>query len=65
MVSLYGEDFFQQGGWKIYTTLDPKLQDKAQELMDYYAANTFKSYGINNGSMVSLDTNNRDVVAMV
>lgn len=65
LVSLYGEDFFQQGGWKIYTTLDPKLQDKAQELMDYYAANTFKAYGINNGSMVSLDTNNRDVVAMV
>jgi|GEM_PF-830809 len=33
--------------------------------MNFYAANTFKSYGINNGSMVALDTNNRDVVAMI
>ncbi len=65
LVSLYGEDFFQQGWWKIYTTIDPKLQDKAQELIDSYAKSTFKSYGINNGSMVALDTNNRDVVAMV
>ncbi len=65
LVNLYGEDFFQQGGWKIYTTIDPKLQDKAEEIIEWYAANTFKSYGINNGSMVALDTNNRDVVAMV
>lgn len=65
LVSLYGEDFFQQGGWKIYTTIDPKLQDKAEELIESYAQTTFKSYGINNGSMVALDTVNRDVVAMV
>jgi membrane peptidoglycan carboxypeptidase len=65
LVSLYGEDFFQQGGWKIYTTIDPKLQDKAEELIESYAQSTFKSYGINNGSMVALDTVNRDVVAMV
>jgi penicillin-binding protein 1A len=65
LVNLYGEDFFQQGGWKIYTTIDPKLQDKAEELIESYAQSTFKSYGINNGSMVALDTVNRDVVAMV
>lgn len=65
LVGLYGEDFFQRGGWKIYTTLDPKLQDKAQELIESYAKSTFKAYGINNGSLVALDTNNRDVVAMV
>lgn len=65
LVNLYGEDFFQRGGWKIYTTLDPKLQDKAEELVESYAKSTFKAYGINNGSMVALDTNNRDVVAMV
>lgn len=65
LVSLYGEEFFEQGGWKIYTTIDPKLQDKAEELIKTYAASTFKSYGINNGSLVALDSNNRDVVAMV
>jgi penicillin-binding protein 1A len=65
LVSLYGEDFFQQGWWKIYTTIDPKLQEKAEEIIDSYATSTFKSYGINNGSMVALDTHNRDVVAMV
>lgn len=65
LVSLYGEDFFQQGWWKIYTTIDPKIQDKAQELMDSYAKTTFKSYGINNGSLVTLDTKTRDIIAMV
>lgn len=65
LVNLYGEDFFQQGGWKIYTTIDPKIQDKAEELIESYAASTFKSYGINNGSLVTLDTNTRDVIAMV
>lgn len=65
LVGLYGEDFFQKWGWKIYTTLDPKIQDKGQELIDSYAKSTFKSYGINNGSLVTLDTNNRDVLAMV
>lgn len=65
LVSLYGEDFFQQGWWKIYTTIDPKLQGQAEGIIESYAASTFKNYGINNGSMVSLDTNTRDVVAMV
>ena len=65
LANLYGEDFFQQGGWKIYTTIDPKLQDKAQELIDSYAKTTFKAYNINNGALVTLDTNNRDVLAMV
>jgi len=65
LVSLYGEDFFQQWWWKVYTTLDPKLQEKAESLIVEYAKTTFKNYGINNGSMVALDTVNRDVVAMV
>lgn len=61
----YGEDFFQKGGWKIYTTIDSKLQKKAEEIIDSLAESTFKTYGINNGSLVALDTVTRDVVAMV
>jgi len=65
LVNIFGEEIFEQGGLKIYTTLDPKLQDKAQEIIDSYAKTTFKSYGINNGALVSLDTKTRDIVAMV
>lgn len=65
LVGLFGEEFFERGGMKIYTTIDPKLQDKAQELIDSYAKTTFKSYGINNGALVSLDSKTRDIVAMV
>ncbi len=65
LVDMFGEEFFEQGGWKIYTTIDPKLQDKAQELIDSYATTTFKNYGINNGALVSLDSKTRDIVAMV
>lgn len=65
LVDKYGEDFFQKGGWKIYTTIDSKLQKKAEEIIDSLAESTFKTYGINNGSLVALDTVTRDVVAMV
>jgi len=65
VVDLFGEEFFEQGGWKIYTTIDPKLQDKAQEIIDSYAKTTFKSYNINNGALVSLDNKTRNIVAMV
>lgn len=65
LVARYGEEFFQQWGWKIYTTIDPKLQNKAEELINTYATTTFQKYGINNGALVALDSNNRDIVAMV
>jgi membrane peptidoglycan carboxypeptidase len=65
LVNLFGEEFFEQGGWKIYTTIDPKFQDKAQEIINSYATTTFKNYGINNGALVSLDNKTRDIVAMV
>lgn len=65
LVNIFGEEIFEQGGLKIYTTLDPKLQDKAQEIIDSYAKTTFANYGINNGALVSLDTVTRDIVAMV
>lgn len=65
LVNLYWEDFFQRWWWKIYTTIDSKLQDKAEEIMSSYAKTIFKNYWINNGSMVSLDSKTRDVVAMI
>lgn len=65
LVDMFGEEFFEQWGWKIYTTIDPKLQDKAQEIIDSYAKTTFKNYGINNGALISLDNVTRDIVAMV
>ncbi len=34
-------------------------------MVDSYAKTTFKNYGINNGSLVTLDTKTRDVIAMV
>lgn len=65
LVDLFGEEFFSQGGWKVYTTIDPKLQDKAQEIIDSYAKTTFKNYNIDNGALISLDSKTRDIVAMV
>jgi hypothetical protein len=65
IVGLYGEEFFEQGGWKIYTTLDPKLQTEAETIIESYAKTTFANYGINNGALVTLDNKTGDVVAMV
>ena len=61
----YGEEFFAQGGWKIYTTIDPKLQDRAQEIVEKQAALNQTKFGVNNSALVALDNTNGEVVAMV
>jgi len=62
--STYGKDFDVQGGLKIYTTLDPKLQDKAQELIDKQRAFN-KARGATNTALVSMDNKTGHILAMV
>jgi 1A family penicillin-binding protein len=58
----YGEQVLEEGGLKVYTTLDGDLQQKAEEAID-----NAKLGGINasNASMVSLDPKTGQVLAMV
>ena len=60
LVGIYGEDRVLQGGLRVYTTLDPKLQGMAYRSV----YDTLKDEDGPIGSLVSLDSEGR-VVAMV
>jgi penicillin-binding protein 1A len=62
----YGISAVQDGGWKVYTTLSWKMQQVAQSTVTS-AVNYLVSSGLNahNGSLVSVDPNNGEILAMV
>ncbi len=61
----FGEKTLQEGGLKVYTTLDPKLQKIAEEAIAKYADNNAKKYNANNSSLVAIDPKNGQVLALV
>jgi membrane peptidoglycan carboxypeptidase len=61
----YGKDFESQGGLKIYTTIDPKLQDKAEELVKKQVKFNTPKYGAKSAALVSMDNKTGQILAMV
>ncbi len=60
----YGEQALQEGGMKVYTTLDPKLQEIAEKaVVDGAARNT--SSGGYNAALVAIDPKTGQILAMV
>jgi 1A family penicillin-binding protein len=60
----YGKDFLETRGLKIYTTLDWELQQKAEEFVEY-EIEINKSQNAYNASLVAINPNNGEVLAMV
>ncbi|MDD5213838.1 MAG: transglycosylase domain-containing protein [Candidatus Gracilibacteria bacterium] len=60
----YGKSIMESGGFKIYTTLDSSLQDKAQELVTAQVKAN-KAINATNAAMVSVDNRNGGILAMI
>jgi len=61
----YGKDILETGWLRIYTSIDPVLQDKAEQLVEkYWSSNEFK-FGAQNASLISLDNETWEIIAMV
>lgn len=60
----YGEKTVQRGGWKVTTTLDLKLQKKANDLVDSNLPNV-EQYGGDEEAMVAEDVQTGQMVALV
>ncbi|MDD5770190.1 MAG: transglycosylase domain-containing protein, partial [Candidatus Gracilibacteria bacterium] len=65
LTTKYGEEILEEGGLKIYTTIDPKLQDKAQEIVKNQVEKNFKSFDANNGALISIDNKTGDIISFV
>ena len=61
----YGEKTIEQGGLKIYTTLDLYKQKIAEEVIKEQAAINEKKYQAANAALISLDPKTGQVLAMV
>lgn len=60
----YGEQTLQEGGLKVYTTLDPKLQEIAEKAVADGAAKNVSANGYN-AALVAIDPKNGQILAMV
>lgn len=65
LVRKYGEEIIEQWWFKIYTTLDSKLQIKAEELVEKYWKTNETKFWAKNTAMVSLNNKTWWIVTMV
>ena len=61
----YGEKMLEQGGLKIYSTLDLEKQKIAEEVVTTQADKNVKNFGANNAALFSIDAKTGDILAMV
>lgn len=61
----YGELTLEQGGLKVYTTLDPDLQTTAEEAIKSGVEKFATRYNANNAALVAVDPKTGQILAMV
>lgn len=64
LAKYYGSEVVDQGGLKVYTTLDLKKQDIAEQTLSQGVANV-AGFHATNGALVAQDPRNGEVLAMV
>lgn len=65
LASKYGEKMVEQGGLKIYTTLDLEKQKIAEEVIKEKTENYEKNYQASNAALVAIDPRTGQILAMV
>jgi len=61
----YGQDTVENGGLKVYTTLDWDLQQAAQQIVEDGVANNQKKYGAYNAALTAIDPKTGQILVMV
>jgi len=61
----YGKDILESWGFQIYTTIDPDLQDKAEEIVENQTKTNLARFNANNAAMLALDNEAGEILAMV
>lgn len=65
LTSKYGEKMVEQGGLKIYTTLDLEKQKIAEDVIREKTENYEKNYRASNASLVAIDPKTGQILSMV
>lgn len=64
LIELFGEEFVEQGGLQVKTTLDLELQEEAQQIV-YDQVEDSKSLNVYNGGLIALNPQDGQILAMV
>ncbi|MBI5134560.1 MAG: PBP1A family penicillin-binding protein [Candidatus Taylorbacteria bacterium] len=62
---ILGEGFLEEAGYKVVTTLDIDLQEKAQDLVKATARSNQENFDAENAALVALDPKTGDILSMV
>ncbi len=65
LVDTYGEDVVENGGLKVITTLDWKLQEQAEGMAKKYALQNEKDWNAENTALVAIDPKTGQILSMV
>jgi 1A family penicillin-binding protein len=63
--SRYGSDVVENGGMQVYTTLDWRLQEKAEEIVAKRALENEKAWNAENQALIAIDPKTGGIRAMV
>ncbi len=61
----YGTKAINENGYRVITTLDYKLQEKAEETVKKYALENEKNFKAENASLVAIDPKTGQIISMV
>jgi len=61
----FGKEAVETGGLRVYTTIDSKLQQKAEEVIDEKMKTYPDRYGAHNAALLTVDTEKGQILAMV
>lgn len=61
----YGKEVVEEGGLKVITTLDYKLQQQAEEIVKRYALENEKQFNAENAALVATDPRTGQIITMV
>lgn len=61
----FGKEIVAQGGLKVYTTIDPKLQQTAEEAVAAQIKTSKVAHGAGTGALFSMDAKTGEVLSMV
>lgn len=65
LANKYGETAVEENGYKVITTLDYNLQQKAEETIESFGPDIEKNFEAKNMALVAVDPQNGQVLAMV
>jgi membrane peptidoglycan carboxypeptidase len=61
----YGQEIVEQGGLKVYTTIDPAIQGKAEEVAEEYGDYNEEKFGANNMAIITINAKTGEILAML